>query len=218
MTFEEWWEKHGDIWGTDPRRQSERAWQAAQAEQAAECERLQKERDKFERWFHAQAQQREVAERERDENARELKAAIEYAERRRAQRDEAKLQCADYQRKIDELCNQAWQAVYGKDRTDWEYPAQAIRHLEQFANEQRTVKELAESSRDELRQQIAAKDEILTILRGVHAGLVDLLRSHSTMENAPPGFQDVALRSLAGEEALLARIDAALNAEVKPND
>ena len=37
---------------------------------------------------------------------------------------------------IDDLCNRAWGAVYGKEHeTEWEYPAQAIRHLIQAYRE-----------------------------------------------------------------------------------
>jgi len=122
------------------------AWQAARAEQAAEVEQLRAARDEWQRRYYF-----------RDAEARELFESANAAER---ERDETKLQCADYQRKIDELCNQAWQVVYGKDRTDWEYPAQAIRHLEQFANEQCAAKDAA------LRQ---AKDDLISLAQS--AGL-----------------------------------------------
>lgn len=37
---------------------------------------------------------------------------------------------------ISDLCNRAWGAVYGKEHeTEWEYPAQAIRHLIQAYRE-----------------------------------------------------------------------------------
>jgi hypothetical protein len=41
----------------------------------------------------------------------------------------------DYANTINDLCNVAWQRVYGEGKTDWEYPAQAIRHLVQLCDE-----------------------------------------------------------------------------------
>lgn len=45
------------------------------------------------------------------------------------ERGEAKLQAEDYGKTLEDLCNFAWKRVYSEERTDWEYPGQAIRHL-----------------------------------------------------------------------------------------
>lgn len=42
---------------------------------------------------------------------------------------------ADHRHTVNNLCNDAWQAVYGGSREDWEYPAQAIRHLIDYSKE-----------------------------------------------------------------------------------
>ena len=45
-------------------------------------------------------------------------------------------QAKDREQMIATLCNYAWGAVYGKEHeTEWEYPAQAIRHLIQAYRE-----------------------------------------------------------------------------------
>jgi hypothetical protein len=79
---------------------------------------------------------------------RQLLAANQRADEAEGERDaanevrvDANAARDDYAHTIDELCNYAWQRVYGEGPSDWEYPAQAIRHLVQFCDEK--DKELA---------------------------------------------------------------------------
>ena len=51
-----------------------------------------------------------------------------------AERADRKLEVDDWKNRIKELCDSAWEYVY-PGKTNWEYPAQAIRHLKQYCDE-----------------------------------------------------------------------------------
>jgi hypothetical protein len=76
----------------------------------------------------------------------------------------------DYGRTIDSLCNYAWQKVYGEGRTDWEYPAQAIRHLVDYAGEKEKEVEKLKAENAELIAKYESTD---------HAETYELMRRHA---------------------------------------
>jgi hypothetical protein len=77
----------------------------------------------------------------------------------------------DDTRVLSEWCDFAWQAVYGPDRTDWEYPAQAFRHLRDYAEEQKQQAESWHAMSAQMQEDCAAAQAVavqyLNVLRRI---------------------------------------------------
>lgn len=159
-----------------------------------ECERLKAERDHWQREAGAYSRGEDDSMDEVADLRTQLAAKQDECERLREQADKAEGNAKCRAETINELCNIAWEHVYGKGKTDWEYPVQAIRHLYTYADEWKAKAEAAQAERDAARAE--ALEEAAKICDQAY---LENMNGHGDIDTSPEAIA-AAIRALMGEK------------------
>ena len=97
---------------------------------------------------------------------------------------DCELEIEYWKSRLSDLCNQAWGQVY-PDKTDWQYAAQAVRHLMQENDELKaklrttpTTREVLEELEVALKENLAKWDKPLLYLHEIHKSIEIVLNNH----------------------------------------